>query len=103
MADASIGIEETLSQTVQGSPTPEDEVVTVLDLREEQTVLDTGLAPFAGGKEGDQVSKPFLGAAGDVLRLQGIGELLKPLGVATPQESVGAGEDTDAPLLKALG
>ena len=71
-----LGIEETLSQTVQGSPTLEDEVVTVLDLSEEQTVLDTRLTSLAGGKEGYQASEPFLSATRDVLGLQGIGELL---------------------------
>jgi hypothetical protein len=67
-----MGIQETLSQTVPSGPALEDEVVTVLDSREEQTLLPTGLPPLAGGKEGDQVSEPFLRAAGDVLCLRGV-------------------------------
>src|SRR6516225_9226472 len=103
VADAPIGIQEAFPQTVQGGPAFEDEVVTVFDLSEEQTVLDTRLASLAGGKEGYQRSEPFLSAAGDVLGLQGINELLKPLGVATPEESVGTREEADPPLQQALG
>ena len=62
VAKGSMGIPQTLSQTIQGSPALKDEVVTVFDLGEEQTVLDTGLASLAGGKEGDQGGEPFLGA-----------------------------------------
>ncbi len=51
---------------------------------------DARLASLAGGKEGYQISEPFLGAAEDVLGLQGIGQLLKLLRVATAEESVGA-------------
>ena len=39
VANGSMGIQETLSQTVPSGPALEDEVVTVLDWREEQTVL----------------------------------------------------------------
>ena len=46
-------------------------------MSEEQTVLDTRLPSLASGKEGDQISEPFLGATGNVLGLQGIGEVLK--------------------------
>jgi len=90
-----VGIEEALSHTVQGSPAVEDEVVTVLDRSEAETVLDTRLASLAGGKKGCQASEPFLSAARDVVGLQGIGKLLKPLGVAPPQEGVGAREEAD--------
>jgi len=101
--DGSIGIQETLSQTVQGSPALEDEVVTVFDLGEEQTVLETGLASLPGGKEGGQISEPFLSATGDVLRLQGISELLKLLGVTTAEKSVGAWQEAHPLRLEALG
>ena len=66
-------------------------------------MLDPGLPALAGGKEGYQVSEPFLGAAEDVLGLEGVGQSLKFLGVATAEESVGAGEEADSALLKTLG
>jgi hypothetical protein len=63
LADCSIGVKEALAQI--GRTATEDEVVAVLDLREEQSVLAARMLSFSCGEEGlrrEIASRvPFLG------------------------------------------
>jgi len=49
LADCPIGIEQALAEIIQCRTTTEDEVVAVLDLREEQPVLAARMLAFSCG------------------------------------------------------
>jgi hypothetical protein len=55
LPDCSIGIEQAAAEIIQCRTTTKDEVVAVLDLREEQPVLAAGMLSLSCGKEGCEV------------------------------------------------
>jgi hypothetical protein len=52
LADGSIGVEQTFAEIIQRGAATEDEVVAVLDLREEQPVLAARMFSLSCGEEG---------------------------------------------------
>ena len=62
LADRAVGVEQTLAQLVEGGPPTKDQVVAEFDLREEQSVLTTGLPALFVAEERCEASQP-LGAA----------------------------------------
>jgi hypothetical protein len=67
LADSSVGIQQALAELIESGATGKDQVVTVLDLREEQPVLNPGLSAFGFGEEGCQLCQPSLTATNPVL------------------------------------
>ena len=70
LTDGAVGVEETLTQLVERGATVKDQVVAVLDLREEQPVLTPCLFPLSFGKERGEAVQPFLAADQEVLGRQ---------------------------------
>src|SRR5579859_3333209 len=67
----------------------EDQVVAILYLREEQTVLTTNLLAFPVGNERSECSQPLLAASQQVLRGKRVGEFLQSCRIGTLQKRVG--------------
>ena len=75
LADRAIRVEEALAESVQSRAATEDEIVTVFHLREEEAVLAPMLA-LARCKEWREGGQPFLTAALQIARGEGIGHFL---------------------------
>src|SRR5438105_3237413 len=67
----------------------EDEVVAIFHLREEQTMLTTGMLPLPVGNERSECGKPLLAALQQVLSGERVGEFLQARRVAALQKRVG--------------
>ena len=65
-------------------------------------MLDTGLTPFAWGKERRQLGEPFLAAVLKVVGGEGIGESLEGFRIATLREGIGGLAKADSVLAHAL-
>src|SRR5246127_1354623 len=103
LSDGSIGVEQTLSELVQGRAATEDEVVAELDLREEQPVSTACLFSLSCREERGEVCEPLLAAGHQISRSERVGELLQALGRCAFQEDVAALLDCDAVLAHAVG
>src|SRR6476646_856057 len=103
LADCPIGIEQALAEIIQCRTTTEDEVVAVLDLREEQPVLAARMLAFSCGEEGREVRQPLLTAGHQIPRGERLGELLQALRNCAFQEGVGGLLESDALLADAVG
>ncbi len=68
LADCSIGIEQALAEIIQCGATTEDEVVAVLDLREEQPMLAACMLSLSCGEERREVRQPLLAAGHQIAR-----------------------------------
>jgi hypothetical protein len=62
MPDCSIGIEQALAEIIQCRAAVEDEIVAVLNLREEQPMLAAGVLALSCSEEGRDVRQPLLTA-----------------------------------------
>jgi len=102
-ADGAIGIQEALSQSVQGSAPMEDEIVAILHLCKEQAMLTPGLLAFGFSKERCEIGQPLLAAGQQILGCEGIGEFLQALGITAPQKRVRALAKINALLAQAIG
>ena len=89
LPDGSIGIEQAFAEIVQCCTTTEDEVVAVLDLREEQPVLAAGLLSLSCGEEGREVRQPLLAAGQQIPRGERVGEFLQAIGSCAFEEGIG--------------
>src|ERR1700740_3832257 len=58
LSDGSIGVKQTFAKIVQRRTATEDEVVGVLDLREEQPVLAARMPSLSSGEEGRAARQP---------------------------------------------
>src|ERR1700724_2374375 len=58
--DGAVCVQQTLTQLVERGAPVKDQVVAVLDLREEQAVLTPRLFALSFGKERGEASQPFL-------------------------------------------
>src|SRR6266498_1102519 len=96
LPDRAVGIQEPLPQIIEGGPPMEDQVVAVLDLRKEQTMLAAGASSLLVGEEWGEAGEPFLPAAREIACRQGVGQFLEPLRVRALQEGVGALLEADA-------
>ena len=67
LADGPIHIQQALGKFVHGGTPEENQIVTVLGLREEQAVLAAGLTSFLGGEEGSERCQPLLSAPVDLV------------------------------------
>src|SRR5256884_4384287 len=56
----SIGVEEPLLKSIDGSATTEDQIVTEFYLCEKQSVLNPGVLSLLGGEKGSEAGQPFL-------------------------------------------
>jgi hypothetical protein len=80
LADGSIGVKQTFAEIVQRRTATEDEVVAVLDLREEQPVLAARMFSLSGGEEGREMRQPLLTAGHQIPRSERVGEFLQAIG-----------------------
>ena len=96
LANSPVGIQQPFAQLVQGGTPPEDEIVAVLDLGEEQAVLAAGLFAFFLGEERRQIGQPLLSALDEVAGGQRVGQFLQGGWVATAEESITALAEADA-------
>ena len=103
LADCPIGIEQALAEIIQCRTTTEDEIVAVLDLREEQPVLAARMLAFSCGEEGRELRQPLLAAGHQIPRGERVGELLQALRNCAFQEGVGGLLESDALLAHAVG
>jgi hypothetical protein len=102
-SDGAVGIQESLAQGIEGSSAREDEVVAVLDLREEEAMLTTSLFPLFFPEEGSEAVQPLAAAGEQIVGGQRISEFLQPLGVTATQEGVGGLLKVDVRLLHTPG
>ena len=79
LSDGSIGVKQTFAEIVQRRTATEDEVVAVLDLREEQPVLAARLLSLSGGEERREARQPFLAAGHQISRGQRVREFLQTI------------------------
>ena len=89
LPDCPIGIEQALAEIIQCRTTTEDEVVAVLDLREEQPVLAARMLSLSCGEEGREVRQPLLAAGHQIPRGERVGEFLQAIGSCAFQEGIG--------------
>jgi len=92
----SIGIEQALAEIIQCGTTTEDEVVAVLDLREEQPVLAACMLSLSCGEERREVRQPLLAADHQIARSERVGEFLQATGICAFQECIGGLLESDA-------
>src|SRR5258705_8887992 len=83
--------------------TAKDEIVAVLDLREEQSVLAARMLSLSCGEEGREVRKPLLAAGHQIPRGERVGEVLQAIGSCAFQEGIGGLLESDAFLAHAVG
>jgi hypothetical protein len=89
LPNRAIRIEQALAERVQRGPPVEDQVVRVLDLREEEPMLTAGRPPLRWREERREGPEPLLGTAVDVVGGQAVGERLQAGGIAARQEGIG--------------
>jgi hypothetical protein len=89
LTDGEVGVQESLPQGIEGSSAMENEIIAILDLSKEQTMLTTGLFALLFREEGSEAVQPLATADQQIVRGQRIGEFLKPLGVRATQEGIG--------------
>ena len=102
-SDGSIGVEQTLTELVQGRATAEDEVVAEFDLREEQSVSATSLFSLSCSEKGCEVRKPLLTASHQISRNERVGERLQAIGCRAFEEGIGELLESDAVLAQTIG
>jgi hypothetical protein len=102
LADGSIGVEQTFAEIVQRGAAAEDEVVAVLDLREEQPVLAARMFSLSCGEEGREMRQPLLTAGHQIPRGERVGEFLQAIGSCAFQEGIGNLLESDAFLTHAV-
>src|SRR6266576_1988912 len=90
LSDGSIGVEQTLTELVQGRTTAEDEVVAEFDLREEQSVSATGLFSLSCSEKGCEVRNH------QISRNERVGERLQAIGCRAFEEGIGELLESDA-------
>jgi hypothetical protein len=90
LPQGAIEVQQALSNLVNGGATMEDEVVTILHLREEEPVLTARRLALLGGEERSEGRQPFLSTTPQILGGKRVGQLLHPTGMAAPQGGVGA-------------
>src|SRR4029077_721106 len=79
LSDGSIGVKQTFAEIVQRRTATEDEVVAVLDLREEQSVLAARLLSLSCGEEWRDARHPFLAPGHQISRGQRVGKFLQAI------------------------
>ena len=89
MTNRAIRIEQAFAEGVQGDSPVEDEVVSVLNLREEQPMLTARLPPLRRREERREGPQPLLRTAVDVAGGQAVGEFLQSSGIAAREERIG--------------
>jgi hypothetical protein len=89
LANGAVDVEQALAELVESGSPRKDQVVAKFDLREEQPVF---------AEERREAGQPLLAAARQIFRGQGVGQFLKPLGGAAPQEGVRALLEVDVLL-----
>src|SRR5439155_26260743 len=89
LSNGPIGIEQALAERVQRSAPVEDQVVTVLDLREEESMLTAGRPPLRRREERREGAEPLLGTAIDIASGKAVGEYLKAGCIAAGEERIG--------------
>jgi len=82
LTDGAVGVQESLAQGIKGNAPMENEIIAILDLSKEQTMLTTGLFALLFREEGSEAVQPLATADQQIVRGQRIGEILKPLGVS---------------------
>lgn len=103
LTNGAIGIQQTFSHRIQSGSPVEDQVVAVLDLSKEKTMLAAGVPAFCFRKERCEIRQPFLAAGQQISGRQGIGEFLQSPGVTTLQKGIGARTEVDAFLAHPVG
>src|SRR5262244_998550 len=89
LPDVSIQIQQPLGDFIYRCPAMEDEVVAILHLRKEKTMLASGLLAFLVRNERGERCQPFLTTLQQVPRGERVGEFLQAQRMATLQEGVG--------------
>ena len=89
LPNGAICIEQALAERVQRSPPVEDQVVTVLDLREEESMLTARRPPLRRGEERREDPQPLLCTALDVAGGQAVGKGLQSGRIAAREERIG--------------
>jgi hypothetical protein len=77
LADCAVGVEQSLAELVESGSPIKDQVVAEFDLRKEQPVLTAALPALSVAEEWREAGQPFLAAARQIFRGQGIGQFLK--------------------------
>src|SRR5437870_3702690 len=103
LSDGSIGVEQTLTELVQGRAPAEDEVVAEFDLREEQPVSATRLFSLSCGEKRCEVCQPLLAASHQIWRNERVGECLQAIGCRAFEESIAELLESDAVLAQTIG
>src|SRR6516164_5928348 len=103
LSDRSIGVEQTLTEVVQGRAAAEDQVVAEFDLREEQPVPATCFLPLSCGEKGCELRQPLLAANQQISRSERVGECLEAIGCCAFEEYIGELLESDAILAQAIG
>ena len=88
LTNSAVGVQESLSERIEGHTAMENEIIAILNLSKEEAMLTMGLAALIFGEEGSEAIEPLATAGQQIAGGQRIGELLKPLGVRATQEGV---------------
>ncbi len=102
LTEGAVGVQESLAQGIEGNAAMENEIIAILNLSKEETMLTTGLFALFFREERSETIQPLPTADEQIARVEGIGEFLKPLGVAATQERVGGLLKVDVLLLHAV-
>ena len=63
LSNGAVGIDQPLTELIDGGAAREDQIVAIFDLGKEQPVFDSRLLSFTLGKEWGQLREPFAAAA----------------------------------------
>src|SRR5215831_14852533 len=103
LTDGAICVEKSLLESIDGSATTKDEIVTELHLCKKQPMLNTSVLFLFGSEKGGEAGQPFLGTDDQIIGGKGIGEFLQGLRVGTLHKSVRALLKADVTLLQTQG
>ena len=88
LADGPIHVQQAFREFVHGGTAEEDQIVAVLHLREEQSMLTADLSSFLRGEEGRECRQPLLPALQQIAGGERVGQRLQPFRVGAAQEGV---------------
>ena len=67
-ADGAIGVQQSVSKCVESGAAFKNQIVTILNLSEEDAVLTAGAVSLPFGEERREIAKPFLASCNQVIR-----------------------------------
>jgi hypothetical protein len=76
LTDGGVGVQQSFAQCIAGNATMENEIIAILDLSKEETMLTTGLLALLLGEEWSEAVQPLATAGEQITRGERVGQFL---------------------------